>query len=182
MTIALSINALTDNILALAAMRRAVGDTAAATLSRDRRPAIARLARGAAASIALALMPEITGCNVLDEPAPFDTAANATQDNNAHNSYDAIKTANGTGDITGNTAPADEIITFTLRDSCMADPVVLRLLIEHAFTAFILSEIYSPSDASISSLHADDYAASLRRLTRTVTSAAPSVRLRPYPA
>lgn len=38
MTIALSLNALTDNILALAAMRRAVGDTAFATLSRDRRP------------------------------------------------------------------------------------------------------------------------------------------------
>ncbi len=172
MTIALSINALTDNILALAAMRRAVSGNSAA-LSRDQRPAIARLARGAAASVALALMPEITGCNVLDEPDPFSPAANGGGNTSQ---------GNDAGEIAGDTAPPDEIITFTLRDNCTADPVVLRLLIEHAFTAFILSEIYSQTDAPASSLHADDYAATLRRITRTVTSAGPRVRLRPYPA
>lgn len=177
MTIALSLNALTDNILALAAMRRAVGDTAFATLSRDRRPAIARLARGAAPSIALALMPEITACNLLDEPDPFTPSTPPTATSNTPNTPATSLTS-----VTSDTTPADLLITFTLRDNCMADPVVLRLLIEHAFTAFILSEIYSRADATTSVLHADEYAATLHRITRTVSAANPPTRLRPYPA
>lgn len=186
MTIALSLNALTDNILALAAMRRAVGDTAFATLSRDRRPAIARLARGAAPSIALALMPEITACNLLDEPDPFTPPTPPTATSNTPNTpaTSLISPTSVTSDTsdTSVTPPADLLITFTLRDNCMADPVVLRLLIEHAFTAFILSEIYSRDDATTSALHADDYAATLHRITRTVSAANPPTRLRPYPA
>lgn len=186
MTIALSLNALTDNILALAAMRRAVGDTAFATLSRDRRPAIARLARGAAPSIALVLMPEITACNLLDEPDPFTPPTPPTATSNIPNTpaTSLISPTSVTSDTsdTSVTPPADLLITFTLRDNCMADPVVLRLLIEHAFTAFILSEIYSRDDATTSALHADDYAATLHRITRTVSAANPPTRLRPYPA
>lgn len=186
MTIALSLNALTDNILALAAMRRAVGNTAFATLSRDRRPAIARLARGAAPSIALALMPEITACNLLDEPDPFTPPTPPTATSNTPNTPATSLTSltSDTSDTsdTSVTPPADLLITFTLRDNCMADPVVLRLLIEHAVTAFILSEIYSRDDATTSALHADDYAATLHRITRTVSAANPPTRLRPYPA
>lgn len=186
MTIALSLNALTDNILALAAMRRAVGDTAFATLSRDRRPAIARLARGAAPSIALALMPEITACNLLDEPDPFTPPTPPTATSNTPNtpatSLTSLTSVTSDTSDTSVTPPADLLITFTLRDNCMADPVVLRLLIEHAFTAFILSEIYSRADATTSALHADDYADALHRITRTVSAANPPTRLRPYPA
>lgn len=183
MTIALSLNALTDNILALAAMRRAVGDTAFATLSRDRRPAIARLARGAAPSIALALMPEITACNLLDEPDPFTPPTPPTATSNTPNTpATSLTSLTSVTSDTSVTPPADLLITFTLRDNCMADPVVLRLLIEHAFTAFILSEIYSRDDATTSALHADDYAATLHRITRTVSAANPPTRLRPYPA
>ena len=192
MTIALSLNALIDNILALAAMRRAVGDTAFATLSRDRRPAIARLARGAAPSIALALMPEITACNLLDEPDPFTPPTPPTATSNTPNtpatSLTSLTSVTSVTSVTSDTSdtsvtpPADLLITFTLRDNCMADPVVLRLLIEHAFTAFILSEIYSRDNATTSALHADDYAATLHRITRTVSAANPPTRLRPYPA
>ena len=189
MTIALSLNALTDNILALAAMRRAVGDTAFATLSRDRRPAIARLARGAAPSIALALMPEITACNLLDEPDPFTPPTPPTATSNTPNtpatsltSLTSVTSVTSDTSDTSVTPPADLLITFTLRDNCMADPVVLRLLIEHAFTAFILSEIYSRDDATTSALHADKAAATLHRITRTVSAANPPTRRRPYPA
>ena len=158
MTISLSTDALVDNILALAAMRHAVNPSDTGTLSRDRRPAIARLARAAAAPVALALMPEITGCNVLDEPDGSDTT-----------------------DPADSGKPSDRLITFELRENCMADPMVLRMLIEHTVTAGILAAIYSGTDDKASAIYADDHAASLRRLSRAVSAARPPVRLRPCP-
>lgn len=74
-----------------------------------------------------------------------------------------------------------DLLQIETDDRRTVNPVALRLLIEHAIGAHILSEIYAGVNDEASALFSDDFEASLRALRTHTRLPVPSSLIRPYP-